>query len=373
MFDLNGAIAARRGELRRSGLGRATLDELESHLWEEMDRLRGEGIGEEEAFARAAAALGEAEALGEEFEKCRAAGGTMMEMQDDGTVALKRGGPGESLPTLAWMIVGAGGAVMAVSLLLFIINGYGIRGTGLGWALRTMGAFVLLYAALSVWGWRRGVRRMKARGQGGHLIAIAVALALVTSPVLFWSSVLGAYVGCEAAVRLTGTDTLERAADSPDGRWRAFVIDKPCLDGPDNRLMLEGRGAGQGSGGAREIAILIGDTDFNRAIAWSPGSETVVFINHYDLFALRPATMQAAVIPLRPSKARRDVFTAPAEACKVWFPKPGVVAYRYEGLEADGVIEEAAYRPWTAGEVVRPFNSPHLAPSADGERRMIVD
>lgn len=70
MFDLNEAIAAWRCAL---GAGEACtaadLDELESHLREQADRLRAVGLSEEEAFAIACRRLGQPGPLCEEFAK----------------------------------------------------------------------------------------------------------------------------------------------------------------------------------------------------------------------------------------------------------------------------------------------------------------
>ena len=69
MFSLESAMAAWRQQLRAAGLRPEPLEELELHVCEEFQRLVKAGVGEEEAFQRAAQALGPAPALSCEFQK----------------------------------------------------------------------------------------------------------------------------------------------------------------------------------------------------------------------------------------------------------------------------------------------------------------
>jgi putative ABC transport system permease protein len=70
MFDLDEAVKRWREKLgRNESLEEAFIIELESHLRDEVDRLCREGTGTEEAFRRAAAGIGKADDIGEEFYK----------------------------------------------------------------------------------------------------------------------------------------------------------------------------------------------------------------------------------------------------------------------------------------------------------------
>ena len=70
MFDLNQAIAEWRQEMVSDGIKTpALLDELESHLQEDVERQVQLGIGAEEAFRAAAIRLGQPNALTKEFSK----------------------------------------------------------------------------------------------------------------------------------------------------------------------------------------------------------------------------------------------------------------------------------------------------------------
>lgn len=68
MFDLDSAVAGFLGELTNKRLvNRDARDELESHLWDEMDHQMAYGLSPEEAFQRAITSLGDGATLLAEF------------------------------------------------------------------------------------------------------------------------------------------------------------------------------------------------------------------------------------------------------------------------------------------------------------------
>jgi len=70
MFDLNEQINRWRGNLAQSEtLGSSDIDELESHLREEIDNLTTLKLSDEEAFLVATHRLGSTDSLAEEYEK----------------------------------------------------------------------------------------------------------------------------------------------------------------------------------------------------------------------------------------------------------------------------------------------------------------
>jgi hypothetical protein len=70
MFDLNEQIAKWRSSLTQSDrFSNSDIDELESHLREEIENLTASKLSEQEAFLVAAHRLGHSSALAEEFEK----------------------------------------------------------------------------------------------------------------------------------------------------------------------------------------------------------------------------------------------------------------------------------------------------------------
>jgi hypothetical protein len=73
MFDLNLSLNGWREQLRQGGRCRAEdIDELESHLREEMAKLERAGLSDEEAFFVSTRRLGGVDALCGEFEKVNA-------------------------------------------------------------------------------------------------------------------------------------------------------------------------------------------------------------------------------------------------------------------------------------------------------------
>ena len=70
MYDLNKEIAKWKSSVsRQRACSRDELNELESHLREEIDVLIGRGVTESEAFAEAVARMGAAEEISDEFAK----------------------------------------------------------------------------------------------------------------------------------------------------------------------------------------------------------------------------------------------------------------------------------------------------------------
>ena len=70
MYDLNKEIAGWKSSVsRQRACSRDELNELESHLREEIDVLIGQGVTESEAFAEAVARMGAAEKISDEFAK----------------------------------------------------------------------------------------------------------------------------------------------------------------------------------------------------------------------------------------------------------------------------------------------------------------
>jgi len=70
MFDVNESIAGwRNGLATNENYSTADLDELESHIREQVDALRESGLSDEESFWLAARRLGDGESLTDEFAK----------------------------------------------------------------------------------------------------------------------------------------------------------------------------------------------------------------------------------------------------------------------------------------------------------------
>lgn len=149
MFNLNKAIAEWSQNLARGGTcRRSDITELEGHLREEVEHLKGSGLTEEEAFLVAARRLGDTKTLTEEFAKINA-----------GTVWCHR---------LFWMAVG----ILSYCILKFLI-------------LATSGACVWIAAVNGLKGYSLGMVKIASSAtilsavlfliysvakQGGHRI-----------------------------------------------------------------------------------------------------------------------------------------------------------------------------------------------------------
>ena len=73
VFNLDRAIAEWRRRIRASGIAAHALDELESHLREDVERQTKSGIDSKHAFENAAQHIGSANAIAAEFKKVPAA------------------------------------------------------------------------------------------------------------------------------------------------------------------------------------------------------------------------------------------------------------------------------------------------------------
>src|SRR4051812_6178372 len=72
MFNLDKAIAEWRGRMTAGGIKKSeVLDELESHLRDDIEQRTGQGLSVEAAFSAAVEALGQSRALEQEFAKLR--------------------------------------------------------------------------------------------------------------------------------------------------------------------------------------------------------------------------------------------------------------------------------------------------------------
>ena len=100
MFDLNREMTVWRNNLNQSEtLSQTDVDELESHLREEIESLKSAKLSDEEAFMIAAHRLGSPEKLADEFAKI-----------DQGGALRQR---------LSWMIIGILGYLLAMQFIAF--------------------------------------------------------------------------------------------------------------------------------------------------------------------------------------------------------------------------------------------------------------
>jgi hypothetical protein len=133
MFDLDQAILQWRRQLSASGLASAEiLDELESHLREEIERQLAAGLTAEEAFHLSVARLGEPSLLRREFTRAR-----------------KRGSFSQARAGLKLALTG----LLAIALIMAALPLLGIH---LSLAEQGQGIALLTLLFLCVWLWKFG-------------------------------------------------------------------------------------------------------------------------------------------------------------------------------------------------------------------------
>jgi hypothetical protein len=128
---------------------------------------------------------------------------------------------------------------------------------------------------------------------------------------------------------------------SPDGKFEAYVIDKPSFDPPNHHLYIRRNDVNF----SKEIAKLPEDVDFIQKIYWSPDSNIVVFQTWFSLIAADASGYWIVKIPLGGEEHWREngTFWVDYDDVKpiaaIEFPKPGAFSYRFEGSDKSKIIE----------------------------------
>lgn len=131
--------------------------------------------------------------------------------------------------------------------------------------------------------------------------------------------------------------------NSPDGQYLAYVVDEPCLDGPNQSLMIERSDKTR----FLRIARLVGDVDSIKEILWSPDSSIVVFHSWLYLTIARSSDWSMIRIYLgdewrRHEPIRRTTFSGAMPKYGVEtidFPEPGQVAYKLKGQPNINIVK----------------------------------
>jgi hypothetical protein len=149
MFNLEQAITKWKQQMNAGGIkDPAVLDELESHLREEIERQSRAGTNEERAFAAAAEKIGPANALKTEFRK-------------NGSGSLP-----EKLMLAIAVLVAAFGVFLTSVTLLFCYS---------GWGERLVGFVALGFILLAIFGWSRFTPRLPVIPNKHKRLAIELA------------------------------------------------------------------------------------------------------------------------------------------------------------------------------------------------------
>ena len=365
MFDLNEAVTSWRRRMLESGVReRIVLDELEAHLRDEIEQLGSEGLGPADAFAEAERRMGDSQTLNEEFAKNRGLMRRGVEWIGGGLLAMKDSEASQrsELFTAFLLFAGFGGLLGWLGTAAFMTaNTGGFRDAtflqALSYSVRNdlYASFFLVFATGGLaWGWRR----LRHHAHRQRCLLGALMSALVAWPAIVIGGVAAIIMAPYLyGMVLHGAGKLVASAASPDGRWVATVRDMPSMDGPDDRYRIQAGGGGE----AIEAGHLMEDVDFFKNVHWSPASDIVVFESHYALFAVRPADMASAVIPLAPGAAMVwhggtfSIRGVPASVDAVSFPSVGGFSYRLMGSDRSIDVGPNAFTARPPGFLVNQF------------------
>lgn len=332
MFDLNQEIARWRQALREKGIRRqADLDELESHLLEMTDRLMQSGVEPGAAWQQAMAELGEPDQLGAEYAKktrgrsmlLRLVGGGSCEMDENVPPCYK-------IPTRLMLFFGLSSLACWFCALWFIVDGYLIRGTGFGWAMKTLFPISLIFLVVAAPLLGLGFVRLRKLGKQWTAATVPLIVTVLLLPVLWVVAELTLFLVPEVWVRLTHDAPKVMSALSSTKQDEAYVIARPTFDECDHHLFL--RRAGETEG--REVGKL--GYEGIQSIQWSPDGQLVVFQSTLRLVVVRASDFKSRAILLTRMELKKDPGASPEDYRKmrgvtaIEFPRPGVMAWRYQ-------------------------------------------
>ena len=196
-------------------------------------------------------------------------------------------------------------------------------------------SFFIVFGSIAfVWARRRLKRTVNKEGLVCKSILPAVCLTPVLGVVGMAMLIMTPFVYGHVRQFVAGPHVVQ-AADSPDGAYQAYVIDKPSFDGPNHHLYVKDTATGQ----SVFVANLPEDVDSIQQIQWSSFNDVVVFRTWFKLIAYSPPAGKIEEVVLGGERHYRDNGTFWVDyknVKKPWdlqFPKPGVFSYRFEGLD----------------------------------------
>ena len=343
MFDLKEAMTQWRGSLKKgSSISREAIDELESHLCDQIEQFVLAGWTEQEAFEKAVVRLGRMGELDEEFSKVRAEDSGLVEIVEGEVLVMSSGRTGHSeWRTMAFLFIGFCGIIGWVGTTCWMLQGWTNSGhwASPAMALRTIAGFSLstsffLVLALIGVGW--GLKLLRASEHRRKFVVRSLVPAVVLSPayivlgmavilsVPWWGGwVRAAFVG----------HRIVQSQWSPDGMLEAYVVDRPSFDPPNHHLYIRSKNVRY----AEKIAELLEDVDKIQKIHWSPDSDIVVFETWFNLVAVHVSDYKMVKIPLGGEKHWRENGTFWVDYDNVRhpdvieFPARGEFSYHFEG------------------------------------------
>lgn len=196
-------------------------------------------------------------------------------------------------------------------------------------------SFLVILAALFL---PPGLKRLRQTANKGRLVLGAVVPSLILIPLLVIASIavimLTPYgLACARSV-IFGPDIVQ-SVTSPDGRYIAYVVDKPSIDGPNHHLYVSVETDTKRRD--QKIANLPEDVDFNKEIHFSQRSDMVVFQTHFKLIAASLSDFRTAQVKLGGDHhwRKNGTFWVDYEDVKkpveITFPDADSFAYRLAG------------------------------------------
>lgn len=192
--------------------------------------------------------------------------------------------------------------------------------------------YAIIAAAALTWGGKRYKRIQEKK----HLIKASFIPAAVLTPVLGIAGVavmlVTPFVFATVREFIAGPNIVQ-VADSPDGRYQAYVIDRPSLDGPNHHLFVKDIAADQ----SEFVTNLPEDVDFNKEIHWSPFNDIVAFQTHFKLIVYSYEDGTSEEVTLGGERHWRENGTFWVDYNDVLklgnlqFPEPGTLTYQLEG------------------------------------------
>ena len=348
MFDLNDEIANWRYNLEECGkIGQEDIDELESHLRDELDQLAKMDSITEKDFNKAVAQLGNVSQLKEEFSKVHAGNSGLVGIIEGEVLAMSSGKTFHSDRFITVLLfIGFCGVIGWLGSTCWMVQGW-MRPRH--WASPPIAMiFIIIFSLLSLVfaliGIPLGLRLLGRSERKKKLVFRSLIPAVVLSPAYIFLGIaiifsIPSWVGWVKAA-FVGHNIVQSQL-SPDGKHEAYVIDKPSFDPPNHHLYIRRNGVNY----SEKIAQLPEDVDFIQEIHWSPYSDIVVFQTWFSLITVRVSDNKMLKIPIGGEKHWRKNRTFwvdyddARQVAAIEFPKPDVFSYRFDGSEELKVIE----------------------------------
>ncbi len=217
----------------------------------------------------------------------------------------------------------------------------------LGIAIRTIGVFSLsssFFLVFTLIGIPWGLRLLRRSERKMKLVIRSLIPAVILSPAYIVLGMVFIFLmpfvyGCLKAV-VAGPDIVQSAL-SPDGRYEAYVVDKPSFDPPNHHLYICRNDVNY----SEKIARLPEDVDFIQEIRWSPHSDIVVFQTWFSLIAVRVSDYKMVKIPLggelhwRKNRTFWVDYDDAKQVAAIEFPQAGAFSYQLGDSDELKVVE----------------------------------